>query len=159
MASVKVGDVFYESWGYDQTNIDFLEVVEVSPSGKSVVCQMVGKTGVGEDHVIPSQRYGVKFRLLVREGSRSVSLRGSYPFCQSAFPSCRLFSKEDSRSFVCAQGLPEMESYRFWDGGKRRSWCQGCPNYYDEPQISFRNDGGFSRYEKPLYETPLGWGH
>ena len=35
-ATVKVGDVFVESWGYEQTNIDFYEVVEVTPSGKSV---------------------------------------------------------------------------------------------------------------------------
>ena len=26
---VKVGDVFYESWGYEQTNIDFWEVVKL----------------------------------------------------------------------------------------------------------------------------------
>lgn len=33
---IKVGAIFYESWGYDQTNIDFFQVVRVSPSGKTV---------------------------------------------------------------------------------------------------------------------------
>jgi len=27
----KVGDIFYDSWGYEQTNIDFYQVVEVTP--------------------------------------------------------------------------------------------------------------------------------
>lgn len=26
----KIGDIFYNSWGYDQTNIDFFEVVKIS---------------------------------------------------------------------------------------------------------------------------------
>lgn len=30
--SAKLGDIFCHSWGYDQTNIDFYEVVEVLPS-------------------------------------------------------------------------------------------------------------------------------
>ena len=34
-APVKVGDIFYNSWGYDQTNIDWYQVVQVSPSGKT----------------------------------------------------------------------------------------------------------------------------
>jgi hypothetical protein len=33
--TVKVGDVFERSWGYDQTNVDFYEVVSVSASGKT----------------------------------------------------------------------------------------------------------------------------
>jgi hypothetical protein len=32
---VKVGDIYYSSWGYEQTNIDFYQVVKVS--GKSTV--------------------------------------------------------------------------------------------------------------------------
>jgi hypothetical protein len=33
---ITVGTIFYASWGYDQTNVDFYKVVEVSKSGKSV---------------------------------------------------------------------------------------------------------------------------
>ena len=32
---VEVGDIFAASWGYDQTNVDFYEVVGVTASGKS----------------------------------------------------------------------------------------------------------------------------
>lgn len=35
-----VGDIFYESWGYDQTNIDFYMIVEVK--NKSVMMQSIG---------------------------------------------------------------------------------------------------------------------
>lgn len=34
--AVEVGDIFAASWGYDQTNINFYQVVKVSASGKSV---------------------------------------------------------------------------------------------------------------------------
>jgi len=39
---VKVGDIFYGSWGYDQTNVEFYQVVEK----KGVTCkiQEIGKT-------------------------------------------------------------------------------------------------------------------
>ena len=35
-ATVEVGSFFECSWGYDQTNVDFYKVVEISPSGKTV---------------------------------------------------------------------------------------------------------------------------
>ncbi len=40
----KVGDCLYSSWGYDQTNIDFFEVVEVLP--KSVKVRPIAQTYV-----------------------------------------------------------------------------------------------------------------
>lgn len=39
--SVKVGDVFRDSWGYDQTNIDYYEVVEVK--GQYVVVREIAQ--------------------------------------------------------------------------------------------------------------------
>ena len=38
--SLKVGDIYYESWGYDQTNIDFHIIVDVK--GQSVLLQKIG---------------------------------------------------------------------------------------------------------------------
>lgn len=35
-SGIKVGTILYSSWGYDQTNIDFYEVTEISDSGKSI---------------------------------------------------------------------------------------------------------------------------
>jgi len=34
--TVEVGTIFVRTWGYDQTNVNFYQVVEVTPSGKSV---------------------------------------------------------------------------------------------------------------------------
>lgn len=36
---LQVGDILYYSWGYDQTNIDFFQVVSVSKSGKTCTIQ------------------------------------------------------------------------------------------------------------------------
>lgn len=58
-SAVKKGDIFVCSWGYDQTNIDFYEVVAVSKTGKSVKIDRMTKERVGqtegryEDRVIP----------------------------------------------------------------------------------------------------------
>ncbi len=42
--SLVPGDILYSSWGYDQTNIDFYQVVEVSASKKSVKIREIGYT-------------------------------------------------------------------------------------------------------------------
>jgi hypothetical protein len=42
---VKVGDVFLSSWGYDQTNIDYYEVISVS--GKSATICAIGAISEG----------------------------------------------------------------------------------------------------------------
>lgn len=34
--NIKVGDIFYTSWGYDQTNIDWYQIVGVTPKGVKV---------------------------------------------------------------------------------------------------------------------------
>lgn len=38
--AVKVGDIFHSSWGYDQTNNDFYQVV--AKSGRSVIVRKIG---------------------------------------------------------------------------------------------------------------------
>jgi hypothetical protein len=53
---VKVGDIFYSSWGYDQTNVDFFEVISVSASGKTAEVVGLSKDreyrGSGSDSVV-----------------------------------------------------------------------------------------------------------
>lgn len=56
---VKPGDVFYSSWGYDQTNIDYYKVVSVSPSGKTckivpIQSKVLKHTGFMSEHVVPN---------------------------------------------------------------------------------------------------------
>ena len=50
---LKVGDILYSSWGYDQTNVDFYQIKEVR--GKNVIIQEIGKTVV-EGEGSPSER-------------------------------------------------------------------------------------------------------
>jgi len=80
---VKKGDIYYANWGYDQTNIDFVKVVKVSPSGKTVLCRMMSEKVVKAEHtydnIVPDKPYGKTFRLRVRDEGRV--LVGSYPFC------------------------------------------------------------------------------
>lgn len=37
-----LGNIFVSQWGYDQTNVDFYKVVEVSKSGKTFTLQKIG---------------------------------------------------------------------------------------------------------------------
>ena len=47
---VSIGDVFNTSWGYEQTNIEFFQVVKISPTGKTCqVIQIGAKTVPGSE--------------------------------------------------------------------------------------------------------------
>lgn len=39
---IKVGDIFANSWGYGQTQVDFYEVVSLSKSGKTCTLKPIG---------------------------------------------------------------------------------------------------------------------
>jgi hypothetical protein len=41
VTTLKEGDILYTSWGYEQTNIDWYQVIEVKPSGKTVVIREI----------------------------------------------------------------------------------------------------------------------
>jgi hypothetical protein len=47
----QVGQVFYDSWGYDQTNVDFYQIVEVKP--KSVVLREIASFYLDGSRVKP----------------------------------------------------------------------------------------------------------
>jgi hypothetical protein len=73
------------SWGYDQTNVELAQIVEVSGSGKTVLARLVGAERVGHGRTSKQLRptanqYGDEFRLHVRSGGDSDPMfRGSYP--------------------------------------------------------------------------------
>lgn len=56
--SLSVGQVLYSSWGYDQTNIDFYEVVKGAEEGKFAVIrqlkQSTTETGFMSGHTSPA---------------------------------------------------------------------------------------------------------
>lgn len=45
--ALQVGTVLRESWGYDQTNIDYYQVIEISPSGRTCVIREIAARSVG----------------------------------------------------------------------------------------------------------------
>jgi len=104
-SQIKKGNLFYTSWGYDQTNYDYVAVIEVSPTGKTVKCRRTSyfNEGVSNSGTCNVQEpvycpFGETFRLQVRSGccnSNEVSLVGSYPFLHTGEGSKRhgYFSK------------------------------------------------------------------
>jgi hypothetical protein len=85
----KVGTKLHTSFGYDMTINDFAVIVEVSKTGKTVLCRMVKKSTNGLEHgpcgggkaSAGDEMHGEKFRLHVREWNSGVYFVGSYPFC------------------------------------------------------------------------------
>ena len=85
MNEIKIGDIFYTAWGYDQTNYDYLVVVGFTSSKKSAICQMAKFDTVGYESCCNVQKpkaegFGDKFKLRIQEFHGEVTLRGSYPF-------------------------------------------------------------------------------
>ena len=81
------GDLFVTSWGYDQTNYDFIVVLELSKTGKTAKCQRTAAKNMGasgtSDLLYPiNEPFGDVFTMHVRTGYKGdLQLKGSYPFC------------------------------------------------------------------------------
>lgn len=78
---VKIGDVFYDSWGYEQTNIDFYQVVDLKGS-TTVVLRPVNKKyrsiGYCSDMVTPIKddfKQGKYKTRLLSNGEETISKR------------------------------------------------------------------------------------
>jgi hypothetical protein len=52
---LQVGDILTASWGYDQTNVNFYEVIGVTEKSVKIreIAQKVAKSGIGYDKVVP----------------------------------------------------------------------------------------------------------
>jgi len=86
----KVGDILWDSWGYDMTINDYCKIIALSPTGKTILCRMVKKVvkddnglGGGRSYAT-DEEYGDTFRLWIRcyDGKRLYFV-GKYPYCQS----------------------------------------------------------------------------
>jgi hypothetical protein len=78
---LQVGDILYSSWGYDQTNINWFEVVGV-PTEKMILVREIGsKTlrsdGYGSDTVAPSpgKYVGPVMKKIPKGNDKSVSVK------------------------------------------------------------------------------------
>ena len=76
--SLKVGEILSYSWGYDQTNVSFYEVVAVSATGKTVTVRKIAQDSVAEGAgymseyrvPVPGKFNDEPMRKPVREGDR-----------------------------------------------------------------------------------------
>ena len=96
--AVKAGDLYYTSWGYDQTNYDYIAVVSVSKTGKTAKCRRTYSKHLGSSGICNMQKpvldvFGDEFTMKIRGDS----LRGSYPFLHTGTGSKR----RDSFHKVC----------------------------------------------------------
>jgi hypothetical protein len=71
-------------WGYDRTNVELAQIIDVSKSGKTVLARLVGAERVGHGRTSKqlrptAEQYGDEFRLHVRSPSDDPVFRGSYP--------------------------------------------------------------------------------
>lgn len=62
--SVKIGDIFYTSWGYDQTNIDFYQVTGVS--GSMVTVHQIAGSITGYDSSMSGDKVAAPGEFLER---------------------------------------------------------------------------------------------
>ncbi len=97
MEAFNVGDIIYDSWGYDQTQYDFAQIIEISKSRKTVKAQMMKaktvKTTRTSDVIVPTEVYGKIFRLWVRDSWREQpAFVGQYPY---------IYSDQDSKRKGC----------------------------------------------------------
>jgi len=83
-APVKVGDIFVNSWGYDQTNIDFYQVVAITSSGKSVKVRPIGQktkeTGFMSGETVP-----LKGKFTGPAQTKRVGLSNGEPYLPSKY--------------------------------------------------------------------------
>jgi hypothetical protein len=89
-----MSDIYYTSWGYDMTIVDYLKVLE--NNGKTAKCVMIGckvedDCGKGNGRAWPVEDRVISepFRLRVK----SDHLRGSYPFCGNGSKRYDIFFK------------------------------------------------------------------
>ena len=102
--AVKVGQLFYTSWGYDQTNYDFLIVESISPSGKTAICRMAEASGpannsMGQILTAHQAPYGESFRMKISSWEGRLELRGSYPYTQGDKQLRSFWSVEPGKTF------------------------------------------------------------
>ena len=71
----KVGDILHHSWGYDQTNCDFYQVVEVKPA--SVVLKKIGAKPVPGSEGFMSQSLMPEKNAFITKGNHALTKYGN----------------------------------------------------------------------------------
>lgn len=99
--NVKVGDIFVDSWGYEQTNVDFFQVV-AKPSARTVIVREIAcRTEEGSEmsHGMADNVFPVRDAFIGEEMKKRIDNYGGFK----------------TRSFSCARPTDENRShYRSW---------------------------------------------
>lgn len=81
--TVKVGDIFFASWGYEQTNVDFYQVV--AKRGQMVDVREIGlkstmeETGPMSDYVVPVKDYFISDEVITKR-VQGLAYNGGIPY-------------------------------------------------------------------------------
>jgi hypothetical protein len=88
--SLKIGDIFYNSWGYDQTNIDFYQIIGICGKMAEMreICQrtdmdhLTGPQSMSE-YVLPcpNQFKGDSFKKIIKSWSGTASFSMRFGCC------------------------------------------------------------------------------
>lgn len=150
-AAVKVGDVFYSSWGYDQTNVNFFAVVALSKTGKTATFVELAKASAGSGRVTSGtaalcRHCGNGVRKLVRVDGSSV-----YRHVATGETECKFYGYRAERMAeegkVCHAAVDEFKRrIRYFGTRVAANWTDYASMYRDDEQDSH-------------YETPAGAGH
>lgn len=89
-----VGDHFYTSWGYDQTQVEFYRVVGLTPSGKSVRVRRVWAQDVATGDnmhrsLIPTDTLGsdpATTHVLLKGGTTAIKVDGHHAWLWDGKP-------------------------------------------------------------------------
>lgn len=89
-----IGDHFYTSWGYDQTQVEFYRVVGFTPSGKSVRVRRVWAKDTSDGYLNPHQslvptdkHFGpITTHLLLKGGTTAIIVDGHHAWLWDGKP-------------------------------------------------------------------------
>jgi hypothetical protein len=102
IAAVEVGSVFHHSWGYDQTQCDFYEVIEKSKSGKTVTVREIGAMSVaGTQGSMSEQRKAMPGVFI--EGAKAIKkVLSEYGISMKYGGAAYLVEHPETESFYCS---------------------------------------------------------
>lgn len=148
---VQAGDVFYSSWGYDQTNVNFFGVVAVSKTGKTATFVELVKVHLGDAQrtagkAAKCRHCGNAVRPLVKASGETV-----YRHVATGRSECRFYGYRAEQ--LAAEGRvlhAAVEQFkrrlRYYNDRAAANWTDYASMYRDSDDRSH-------------YETPAGCGH
>jgi len=144
--TVKVGDVFYTSWGYDQTNVDFYVVLSVTPSGKTAKLQKCARAVVAGKGVI-----ALPDQLVNEHGDWCVNCRK--PISIGRYGSTKGFlihSRSDTTDCLDSDGVPTGTKAK---RARPVIYTRRIKTYGDGPVLSWDHHIAWPWSGSPKYDT------